>query len=58
MVRNEFRKWYGARGGTFQSMLPPLTPDYTWTNQLGAHGLLKRIKAMLDPNNILSPGSF
>jgi glycolate oxidase len=58
MVRNEFREWYGARGGTFQSMLPPLTPDYTWTNQPGAHGLLKRIKAMLDPNNILSPGSF
>jgi len=56
--RDEFREWYGKRGGVFQSMLPPLTPDYTWTNQPGAYELLRTIKRALDPNNILSPGSF
>lgn len=56
--RDEFREWFGQRGGVFQSMLPPLTPDYTWTNQPGAHALLKKIKALLDPNDILSPGTF
>jgi len=56
--RDEFREWFGERGGVFQSMLPPLTPDYTWTNQPGARQLLRTIKRALDPNNILSPGSF
>jgi glycolate oxidase len=56
--REEFREWFGKRGGTFQSNLPPTVPMYTWTNQPGAHALLKRLKELLDPHNILSPGTF
>jgi hypothetical protein len=58
LCRDEFREWFGQKGGVFQSMLPPLTPDFTWENQPGAHALLKNIKAMLDPDGILSPGTF
>lgn len=54
----EFREWFGKKGGTFQSKLPPLVPEYCWTNQPGVFKLLKSIKALLDPNNILSPGTF
>jgi FAD/FMN-containing dehydrogenase len=56
--QDEFRKWFGEMGGTFQYRLPPLVPDYAWTNQMGTFNLLKNIKALLDPNNILSPGTF
>ncbi len=56
--QDEFRKWFGARGGMFQTKFPPLVPDYCWTNQLGAFNLLRSIKKLLDPNGILSPGSF
>jgi len=54
----EFREWFGEKGGTFQTKFPPLVPEYCWTNQLGAFNLLKGIKGLLDPNNILSPGTF
>ena len=54
----EFRRWFGMRGGTFQMKLPPLVPDYCWTNQPEAFNLLRRIKGLLDPNDILSPGTF
>jgi FAD/FMN-containing dehydrogenase len=56
--RDEFREWYGERGGMFQMKVPPLIPEYCWTNQLGAFNLLKSIKKLLDPNDILSPGTF
>ncbi|MCZ7665111.1 MAG: FAD-binding oxidoreductase [Thermoleophilia bacterium] len=55
--RAEFREWFGARGGTHQSGVPPY-PEYSWGNQPGAHDLLRRIKGLLDPNDILSPGTF
>jgi FAD/FMN-containing dehydrogenase len=54
----EFRDWFGPRGGTFQYRLPPLVPDWVWTNQAGDFELLRSIKAVLDPNNVLSPGTF
>jgi hypothetical protein len=57
-AREDFRKWYGERGGLFQCKFPPLVPEFTWNNQLGALNLLKSIKQTLDPNNILSPGTF
>jgi glycolate oxidase len=56
--QGEFREWFGKKGGMFQYRLPPAVPDFVWTNQLGAYNLLKSIKAFLDPNNILSPGTF
>jgi glycolate oxidase len=56
--QGEFREWYGKKGGVFQYRLPPAVPDFVWTNQLGAFKLLKSIKAVLDPNNILSPGTY
>jgi hypothetical protein len=56
--QDEFRQWFGTKGGTTQYRLPPAVPDYVWTNQSGAFNLLKTIKAALDPNNILSPGTF
>jgi glycolate oxidase len=56
--RDEFRDWFGAKGGTHQQHLPPVIPDYAWNNQPGAHELASRIKSLLDPNNILSPGTF
>jgi len=57
-TRDDFRDWFGKRGGVFQTKFPPLVPDYTWTNQQGAFELLRTIKKALDPNNILSPGTF
>jgi glycolate oxidase len=56
--RDEFREWFGKKGGTHQQQLPPIIPQYAWENQKGAHELAKKIKAVLDPNNILSPGTF
>ncbi len=56
--RDEFREWFGAKGGTHQQHLPPIIPMYAWDNQKGAHQLAKKIKGLLDPNNILSPGTF
>ena len=56
--QSEFREWFGKKGGLFQYRLPPEVPDYAWTNQPGAYKLLKSIKASLDPDNILSPGTF
>jgi glycolate oxidase len=56
--QGEFREWFGEKGGTFQMKAPPLVPDYCWTNQLGDFNLLKSIKELLDPNHILSPGTF
>jgi glycolate oxidase len=57
-TRDDFREWFGERGGVFQTKFPPIVPDFTWTNQPGAFELLKSIKKALDPNNILSPGTF
>jgi len=57
-TRDDFRQWYGERGGLFQTRFPPLVPEYAWTSQLGAFNLLKSIKQTLDPNDILSPGTF
>jgi hypothetical protein len=56
--QDEFREWFLAKGGTYQYRLPPRVPDTVWTNQLSEFTLLKGIKSYLDPNNILSPGSF
>jgi hypothetical protein len=56
--RNEFRKWFLDKGGTFQYRLPPYVPDKVWTNQPDTLKLLKKIKELFDPNNILSPGTF
>ena len=55
--RRDFRAWFGARGGTHQSGVPPY-PEYSWSNQAGAHKLLQGIKKLLDPKDILSPGTF
>jgi FAD/FMN-containing dehydrogenase len=57
-TREDFRKWYGERGGLFQTKFPPLVPEYTWTNQESSLNLLKTIKQALDPNNVLSPYTF
>ena len=57
-TRDDFRTWFGERGGVFQTKFPPIVPDYTWTNQPGTFNLLRSIKRTLDPNNILSPGTF
>jgi FAD/FMN-containing dehydrogenase len=54
----EFREWFGERGGIFQMRLPPLVPQYAWTNQMGAFALARTIKTALDPNDIMSPGTF
>ena len=54
----EFREWFGKKGGTYQQRLPPAAPDYVWTNQMGAFKLIRSIKELLDPNDILSPGTF
>lgn len=56
--RADFREWFGRKGGTFQMKLPPLVPGYSWTNQEGAFDLVRSIKKALDPNDILSPGTF
>jgi len=56
--RDEFREWFGAKGGTHQQHLPPITPRYVWGNQQSAYKLAKEIKKLLDPNNILSPWTF
>jgi hypothetical protein len=56
--RDEVREWYGKRGGLFQAPLPPLCPDYAWTNQESDFELLRTIKQALDPDDILSPGTF
>jgi hypothetical protein len=56
--RGEIRDWYGKRGGLFQSPLPPICPDYVWTNQKSEFELLRTIKEALDPDDILSPGTF
>jgi glycolate oxidase len=55
---DEFREWYGKKGGMVQMKVPPLAPKYCWTNETGTFNLLKAIKRVLDPNNILSPGTF
>lgn len=57
-TRDDFREWFGKRGGVFQTKFPPIVPDYSWENQLSDFNLLKAIKKSLDPNNILSPGTF
>jgi hypothetical protein len=54
----EFREWFGKKGGTLQMRLPPLGPQFLWTNQMGAFNLLKTIKSVLDHNDICSPGTF
>ena len=56
--RDEFRAWFGKKGGTFQMNFPPAIPGYAWTNQESAFNFLKRLKSFLDPNDILSPGTF
>jgi hypothetical protein len=56
--RNEIRDWYGARGGLYQEPVPPLCPDFAWTNQKTEFDVLRTVKEALDPNDILSPGSF
>lgn len=56
--RDEFREWFGAMGGTHQQHLPPIIPNYGWTNQMSSYELCGIIKKALDPNDILSPGTF
>ncbi len=56
--RNEFREWFGKKGGTFQAQLNPAIPAFSWTNQQSAFEFLKIIKKALDPNNILSRKTF
>lgn len=56
--RDEFREWFGKKGGTHQQHFPPVAPAYVWANQPSVHDLLKRFKALLDPNNILAPGTL
>jgi len=56
--QQDFRRWFGDRGGIFQMRIPPLAPDYAWTNQAGAFNLLRTLKTALDPNDIMSPGTF
>ncbi|MDF2538473.1 MAG: FAD/FMN-dependent dehydrogenase [Herbinix sp.] len=56
--RDEFREWFGVQGGTHQMHLPPIAPDYAWTNQRSHYQMLQAIKKALDPNNILSPTTF
>jgi glycolate oxidase len=56
--KGEFMDWFGKKGGTYQMKLPPLVPEQSWTNQLSDFNLLRSIKKLLDPNDILSPGTF
>ncbi|MCL2335940.1 MAG: FAD-binding oxidoreductase [Firmicutes bacterium] len=56
--RDEFREWFGSVGGTHQQHIPPITPEYVWDNQRSDYELLRIIKKALDPNNILSPGTY
>jgi len=56
--RDEFREWFGKKGGTFQAQFSPTIPGYSWTNQQSAFNFLKTLKKALDPNDILSPGTF
>ncbi|MDD4160716.1 MAG: FAD-binding oxidoreductase [Synergistaceae bacterium] len=56
--RDEFREWFGSVGGTHQQHLPPVIPEYGWENQKSDYELLRVIKKALDPNNIMSPGTF
>jgi glycolate oxidase len=56
--QDEFREWFGIKGGTFQTKMPPLVPDYCWSNQSGTFNILQDMKKLLDPNDILSPGTF
>ena len=54
----ELRDWFGKRGGIFQMRIPPLAPDFAWTNQMSDFNLLRTLKDALDPNGIMSPGTF
>ncbi len=56
--RDEFREWFGKKGGTFQAQFPPAIPGYSWTNQDSTFKFLQTLKMALDPNDILSPGTF
>lgn len=56
--RNEIRDWYGAHGGLYQEPVPPICPDFAWTNQKSEFDLLRTIKEALDPADIMSPGTF
>jgi glycolate oxidase len=56
--RDEFRDWFGAKGGTHQQHIPPVIPSYGWDNQKSDYELLRVIKKAIDPNNIMSPGTF
>ncbi len=56
--KEEFREWFGKKGGTMQMRIPPLAPGFLWENQMSDFNLLRKIKSALDPNNICSPGTF
>lgn len=56
--KEEFREWFGKKGGTMQMRIPPLAPDFLWKNQMSDFSLLRKIKSVLDPNDICSPGTF
>ena len=49
---------FGEKGGTWQNMFPPFVPDWAWKNQQEAHEIIKKIKRLLDPNNIMMPGNI
>ena len=57
-VHHESGALFGAKGGTWQNSFPPFVSDWAWKNQPDAHELIKRIKVLLDPNNILMPGNI
>ena len=56
--REDIRDRYGKMGGLYQEPVPPICPDHAWTNQKSEYDLLRAIKEALDPNDILSPGTF
>lgn len=56
--REDFREWFGALGGVHEEHMPPVTPAYHWANQKSDYELIRTIKRALDPNNIMSPGTF
>ena len=49
----EIEELYGAKGATWLNMYPPMVSDWAWKNQPSAHELFKKIKGLLDPNDVM-----